>query len=98
MPRAELFRHEAAEQIQLVRRRHCDQQVGAVDAGLQLCGRHRPVALDAEDVQILHRLLQRHGVLVDDGDLVALPAELLGQCGADLPVADNDNFHTLATL
>ena len=85
--RADLLRNEAAQQIQLVLRRYRDDQLRLVDARLQLRGIRRTVSLNAQNVQILNRPLQRRAAAVDNGDLMPLTRKLLRQRTADLSVA-----------
>ena len=93
--RADLLRNEAAQQIQLVLRRYRDDQLRLVDARLQLRGIRRTVSLNAQNVQILNRPLQRRAAAVDNGDLMPLTRKLLRQRTADLSVAHDHDPHGL---
>ena len=93
--RADLLRNEAAQQIQLVRRRHCDQQVCGIHACLDLRLIGRAVSLDAENIERFRRLLKRIGAVVYNGNVMSFPGELLGKRAADLAVSDNDDLHVI---
>ena len=93
MLRAELFGHQTAQKIQLVRGRDGDEKIRRVHARLLLRGAGRAVSFHAENVQILRRLLQRRAAAVDDRYIVSFARKLLGQRAADLSVADDDDLH-----
>jgi len=95
VPRADLLRDQAAQEVQLVLRRHGDDQIRLVHARLDLRGVGRAVALDAQNVEILDCPLQRRPAAVDNGDLMPLARELLGQRAADLSVAHDHDPHGL---
>ena len=96
--RAGLLCDQAAKQVQLVRGRHRDQQVGRIHARLKLGLIGRAVSFDAEDVKILGRLLKRIGAAVDNGDVVSLAGKLFGKGASDLAIADDDDFHAIQLL
>jgi len=95
MLRAGLFGDQAAQQIQLVRRRHCDQQVCGIHACLDLRLIGRAISLDAENIERFRRLLKRIGAVVYNGNVMSFPGELLGKRAADLAVSDNDDLHVI---
>ena len=95
MLRTDLLCDKAAQQIQLILRRHRDDQLRLVNACFKLRGIRRAVSLDAQNVQILNRPLQRRTAAVDNGDLMPLARKLLRQCAADLSVAHDHDPHVL---
>ena len=95
MARTGLFCHQTAQQVQLVRCRDSDQQIGGVNAGLQLGCIRCAVTLNAENIQILGGLLERGGAAVNDGDVMTLARELLGKGTANFAIADDHNFHQI---
>ena len=94
MSRADFLRHQAAKKVQLVRHRHRDEKVGRVHARLHLRRVRRAVSLDAQNIQVLARLLQGLAASVDDRNFMPLARQLLGKRASDLAVADNHNFHS----
>ena len=94
VPRADFLCDEAAKKVQLVRHRHRDEKVGRIHARFHLRGICRAVSLDAQNIQVLARLLQGLAAAVNDRYLVPLTRELLGERASDLAVADNHNFHS----
>ena len=90
--------HGAAQQVQLVGLSDGDDQVRIFDPRLLLDGIGGTVAHHAHDVVGTVDILHQSGVLVDDGDVVALPAQLLHQGDAHLAAADDDDGQTFVFL
>ena len=94
VPRADFLCDEAAKKVQLVRHRHRDEKVGRIHARFHLRSVRRAVSLDAQNIQVLARLLQGLAAAVNDRYLMPLTRELFGERASDLAVADNHNFHS----
>jgi hypothetical protein len=88
----------AREEIGFVALGDGDDHVRLGTAGTAQRGRMRGVAADDADIEALLQLVQRHTVAVDDGDVVGLDGEVLGQCRADLPGPEDHDFHVRPTL
>ena len=86
----------AAEQVHLVGVGGGDEQVGLPDPRLLQGGHGGAVALNAHYVVLLHGLFQDQIVQVDEGQVVALGAELTGQGEAHLAVACDDDVHVIS--
>ena len=89
------FCNRAAQQIELVGVGDGDDEVGVLDAGLHLNAVAGAVAHNAHDVKQPGDALDALGGLVDDGEVMALPAELFDQGGAHLAAAHDDDAQSL---
>ena len=95
---AQLFRHQRADEVHLVIRRGCDDQVGIAHTGAQQHARARTVALDAHGVERGVGVLDHGGALVHQNQVVLLADHLLGNGVADLAQTDNDDLHALFSV
>ena len=77
---------------------HGHQHVGVVGAGLAQHGRERAAALHGADVQPVTEVAQAFAVGVDHGDVVGLAGQVFCQRTADLPCAEDDDFHPVTPL
>ena len=91
--RAELFRHQAADEVDLVVFRNGDEKVRLAHARLQKDAGARAVALHTHDVEHGVNVVEHGAVAVDDDQIVVLARHLLGDGVADLTDTDNDDFH-----
>jgi hypothetical protein len=76
--------HLARRQVGLVGLRDRDQEVGVLDAGLDQRARMRREADDRAQVEPVLEVLESPRIDVDDGDVVLLGDEALGERRADL--------------
>ena len=91
--RAELFRHQAADEVDLVVFRNGDEKVRLAHARLQKDAGARAVALHTHDVEHGVNVVEHGVVAVDDDQIVVFARHLLGDGVADLTDTDNDDFH-----
>ena len=77
--RAELLRHDAAQDIELVGGRGRYDKVGARYAGFHLDVIARAVALDADDIVHIHRIVEHRALMVDHRHVVPFGGKLLRQ-------------------
>ena len=91
---AGLFRHQAAEQVDLVRVCDGDQKIGLLDAGVLLHGIAGAVALNAQHVKIVRDVGNDTAFGVDYGNVMSLRDQLLYQSAAYLAASYNNNLHT----
>ncbi len=85
--------HQAGEDVQLVAGGGGDQELRLFHLRLFLHAVNRAVAADSHNVIDVDDVVDELGVLVHHGDVVPVGRELLGQGGAHLPSAHDDDFH-----
>ena len=93
MADAQLFGHQAGEDVQLVAGGGGDEELRLFHLRLLLHAVDRAVAADSHDVVYIDDVVNELGVLVHDGDVVPVGGELLGQGGAHLARSHDDDFH-----
>ncbi|MCY1438058.1 hypothetical protein D9M71_542420 [compost metagenome] len=88
----------AGDHVGFVAVGHGDQHVGVVGAGLTQHGRKRTAALHRADVQAVAKVAQAFAIGVDHGDVVGFAGQVFRQRTADLPCAEDDDFHPVTPL
>ncbi len=90
--------HLTGQHVDLVGAGHRHQHVGILHAGADEYVRVATHAPHGADVQAVLEVRQAVDVDVDDGDIVGLAGQVLGQGAAHLAGADNDNLHGCASF
>ena len=92
-------RDMAGQHVDLVAVGQCDENVGAGDARRLQNLRTCRIAVHRSNVQPILQIAQNLLVRVDDGDVIRpLPREVVRRGAADLPSAQDDDFHSRITL
>ena len=90
---AQLFGHQAGEDVQLVAGGGGDEELRLFHLRLPLYAVDRAVSADPHDIVNINDAVDQPGVLVYDRDIVPVGGKLLGQGGAHLTRANDDDFH-----
>ena len=98
MPRAELFRHQAADEVHLIIAAHGDDKIRLTHARLQKDAYARAVSFDPHHVERALGPADGIGIRVDNDKLMILDDHLAGDGRADLSGPYDDNTHILQPL
>ena len=91
---AQLLGNHAGDDVHLVHGGDRNQHIRLVHPGFHLHIVKRAIALHAQYFVALRHILQAVFLLLNQGDVVPLPAQVAAQHGAHLPRPYNDNPHT----
>jgi hypothetical protein len=87
------LRHQAGDDVYLVRVRRGYQEIGLLDPGLRQKPGTRPVTLDREGVELLCGPLDERLVLLDQNDVVMLSREHHGRVETHLSGSHDNDSH-----